>query len=97
MNLQVINFQEVKNSPCLGYSLVKYGDMLIHIMIMYRNPTGLFIEFPKARRKDSWVHCCWLDEKSKPEEFQSIVIDQLTVKYPDAKRIIDSKLKKVVQ
>jgi hypothetical protein len=97
MNVEVIDFQEVKNSPCIGYGLVKYGEMLLHIMIMYRNKTGLFIEFPRARRKDGWVHCCWLGEKDKHAEFQLTVIRQLTEKYPDAKRIIDSKLKKVVQ
>lgn len=97
MNVQVIEFMEVKNSPCLGYGLIKYGDILLNIMIMYRKESGLFIEFPKARRKDGWVHCCWLGENDKYTEFQLTVIQQLTEKYPDAKRIIDSKSKKVVQ
>jgi hypothetical protein len=97
MDVQVIDFQEIKNSPCIGYGLVRYGDMLFNIMIMYRNKTGLFIEFPKARRKDTWVHCSWFGEKDKYAEFQLTVIRQLTDKYPDARRIIDSKLKKVVQ
>jgi len=97
MDIQVLDFQEVKNSPCIGYALVKYGNMAMHIMIMYRNTTGLFIEFPKARRKNAWVHTCWFGEKDKYAEFQLIVIRLLTEKYPNAKRMIDSKLKKVVQ
>lgn len=97
MDVQVIDFVEVKNNPCLGYGLVKYGDMLMHIMVMYRKKSGLFIEFPKARRKDGWVHCCWLGEKDKYDEFQLIVIHQLTEKYPDARRMFHTKLKKVVQ
>lgn len=97
MDVQVVDFKEVKNGSCLGYGVVKYGDMLLNIMIMYRKESGLFIEFPKARRKDSWVHCCWLGEQEMYAQFQLMVIHQLTEKYPNAKRMFDSKLKKVVQ
>jgi hypothetical protein len=96
-DVQVIDFVEVKNNPCICIAIVSYGDIYMRIRVMYRKKSGLTIELPKAPQRNGWVHCCWFAEKDRQVEFQLIVIRQLTEKFPDAKRIIDSKLKKVVQ
>ena len=97
MKLQVVKFVEVKNSPCIGNALIKYGALFINIKIMCRKETGAFIEFPIIRQTQCYVSSCLIKNKKKHEEFQSTVIRQLTEKYPDVRRMIDSKLKKVVQ
>jgi len=97
MKLQVVKFVEVKNSPCIGNALLKYGVLFINLKIMCRKGCGVSVEFPQIRQTESYVSSCWIKNKKNREEFQLIVIRQLTEKYPDARRVIDSKLKKVVQ
>ena len=97
MEVQVIDFKEVKDIPYLRFAIMQYGLIVFNIRIMYRKTCGSFIEFTRTHIKNHWVHCCETKEKVKREEFQLIVIHLLTVKLLDVKRVIDSKLKKIVQ
>ncbi len=97
ISLQVIHFKQVANSPCLGYVTLRHGIVLFKMRLMYRKETGLFIEFTKARHGADLVQSVWISEKGDFMAFQSQVISQLTENFQDAREIIQSKVKKIVQ